>query len=156
MATHELSISPPSAEELDGYFHFRWQQLRAPWGKEKGSERDEFDTPGQPSYQLCARFGSELIGVARIHEASPGHWQIRYMAVAPNQQGGGIGSRLLRELESHAWARSAEKIHLNAREEATVFYQKNAYQITGPGPLLWGKIPHWRMEKSAPASQEIV
>ena len=37
---------------------------------------------------------------------------------------------------------------LNAREGATKFYERMGYKIRGEGPMLFGEIKHFRMQRS--------
>ena len=36
-------ITPTTENQLNKYYHFRWQMLREPWRMPVGSERDEYD-----------------------------------------------------------------------------------------------------------------
>jgi len=136
---------PSQPAELERYFRFRWQLLRAPWGQPRGSERDEFE---DVAHHLMARIPSgDLVGVGRVHFADPATAQIRFMATAVAFRGRGIGTAIVRRLEQIARERRTGVVVLNARENAVPFYAGLGYSICGDGPTLYGSIPHKRMQK---------
>ena len=144
-----IELRPPSLpSELDSYFRFRWEQLRAPWGQPLGSERDEFDDGAR---HLMAWIASgEVVGVGRIHFPDPETAQIRFMATALAFRGRGIGTAIVRRLEQAAEEHGARSILLNAREPSVPFYAGLGYSICGGGPTLFGSIAHKRMTKLLP------
>ena len=88
-----------------------------------------------------------VLGVGRLHFSAIGEARIRYMAVAANYRRQGIGTCILRALEEKALALGAARIVLDARETALGFYRKHGYAATGPGPMLFDRIAHVKMEK---------
>jgi len=70
------------------------------------------------------------------------------MAVDENARGRGYGSRILEGLEAEATRRGAQKLVLNARDNATEFYAKHRYVMVSEAETLFGLIRHVRMEKS--------
>jgi hypothetical protein len=50
-------------------------------------------------------------------------------------------------LESKAYQLNATRIFLNARINAVNFYKHLGYEVIADGELLWGKIPHFVMQK---------
>lgn len=136
--------SPQTAPQWERYYDLRWRVLREPWGQPPGSERDELDPE---SIHVSLWDGELPVAGGRLHFNSPLEGQVRYMAVEPKWQGKQLGSRILGLLETRALAAGAHKVVLNAREEAAGFYVKHGYQVTGPAGLLFGSIPHLRMEK---------
>jgi N-acetylglutamate synthase-like GNAT family acetyltransferase len=90
-----------------------------------------------------------LLGVGRVHLNSPeaAEAQIRYMAVEEDARNGGIGGKILEELEARARALGAHSIVLNARDKAMRFYEKHGYHITRQAGSLFDAIPHWEMRK---------
>lgn len=136
--------SPQSADEWSRYYDLRWRVLREPWIQPPGSERDELDSESIH----VALWDSELpVAGGRLHFNSALEAQVRYMAVEPKWQGMELGSRILGLLETRALEAGARSIVLNAREEAVGFYLRHGYQVRGPAGLLFGSIPHLRMEK---------
>ena len=87
---------PNSPEEWDSYFNLRYEVLRAPWNQPRGSERNE----GDASAEHFAFFENEqIIGVGRLDFTENLGSQIRFMAVETNNQGNGIGEKLMLHLE---------------------------------------------------------
>lgn len=138
-----FEVRPPQNPiEWECYFNLRFDVLRAAWGQPKGSETDSDDD----SSTHAAIFVPNVVCAAagRLHHLTerPGVGQVRYMAVHPTWQGNGLGSLVLKYLESKAKLQGLNLITLNARESALPFYIKNGYSIIAEGPLVWGLIPH--------------
>ncbi len=91
--------------------------------------------------------GQCVLGVGRLHFSTIGEARIRYMGVATEHRRRGIGTLILRGLEEKALRLGATRIVLDAREVALGFYRKHDYVATGPGPMLFKRIAHVRMEK---------
>lgn len=141
-----IVIRPPKPEEMEAYFNLRWRVLRQPWGQTSGSERDEQE---QSCFQLAAfHHDKEVIACGRLQLNSPAEAQIRFMAVDPAFQGKGAGKLIMAGLEANAWESGAEKIILQARENAVPFYLSCGYQLVEPTFLLFGEIQHFLMGKS--------
>ncbi|MEP6821016.1 MAG: GNAT family N-acetyltransferase [Chthoniobacterales bacterium] len=136
--------SPETALEWERYFDLRWRVLREPWDQPRGSEKDELDSE---SFQVALWEGEVPVAAGRLHFNDPTEAQVRYMAVEPQRRGYHLGSRILGLLETRAAMEGAKRIVLNAREEAAGFYRRHGYEISGPAGLLFGSIPHVRMEK---------
>lgn len=138
--------SPHTPHEWQRYYDVRWRLLRAPWRQPRGSEKDDRE---QQSFHLmwCVRPGVP-IGVGRIHQVDTERAHVRYMAVLECWQGTGIGRELMRGLEAEAERLGVREIVLNARTNIARFYAALGYEETGPGPLLFGEIPHIAMRKT--------
>lgn len=136
--------TPNSTRDWDDYFHLRWRVLRAPWRQTIGSEKDDLESD---SYHLLARINDEAVGVGRLHLNTPSEAQIRFMAVAPNYRGKGVGRSILVRLEQEAITMHATQIILNARQTCIGFYQVNGYQSFRAGDTLFGTIEHVVMQK---------
>jgi N-acetylglutamate synthase-like GNAT family acetyltransferase len=138
--------SPQTKTEWTAYFQLRYTILRAPWGQAKGSEQ----TADEAQHQHFAYFDSanQLLGVGRLDLLDPQTTQVRFMAVADEQQGMGIGKAIMEEMESVSKEMGIQKIILHAREIALPFYQKLGYQLDNPSHLLFGEIQHFLMHKS--------
>jgi N-acetylglutamate synthase-like GNAT family acetyltransferase len=123
----------------------RYTILRAPWGQAKGSEQ----TPDEDQHQHFAYFdtANQLLGVGRLDLLDPQTTQVRFMAVADEQQGKGIGKAIMEEMESVSKEMGIQKIILHAREVALPFYQQLGYQLDAPSHLLFGEIQHFLMHK---------
>ena len=72
--------------------------------------------------------------------------KLRQMAVHENYQRQGLGSSLIRQIESALQQRGCQNIELNAREEAVSFYQRLGYQTAGDRFMEVG-IGHWKMRR---------
>jgi len=137
--------SPQSADEWQAYYHFRWQQLRAPWSQPEGSEKDESEASGWHIFILDESGNVSACG--RLHQVEPGTGQIRYMAVASEKRQRGLGKAILQKLESVARQQGMSCIILHARELAVGFYTQLGYQTIAPSHTLYGRIRHLKMEK---------
>ncbi len=137
--------SPQTDAEWQAYFQLRYDVLRAPWGQPIGSEQ----TSDEQLHQHFAFFNDEnqLVGVGRLDYLEAQTAQIRFMAIADQLQGQGIGRALMEEMESVSKAEGYTQIILHAREIALPFYQKLGYQLNSPSHLLFGKIQHFLMHK---------
>ena len=138
-------IAPSSPDELQRYYDLRWKILRAPWNQPRGSERDELEPSSH--HLMVINSKQAAIAVGRLHFNSIREAQIRYMAVAINQQRTGAGTLLLTALEQKAAELGALHVVVDARENALRFYRKHDYDPEGPGHILFHAIPHVRMVK---------
>jgi len=137
--------SPQTPEQWRDYYALRWRILRAPWGQPPGSERDDFE---DAAWHVMAVAGQDhVVGVGRLHKLADRCAQIRYMAVADDYQGQGIGGLILQALEAKAMAWQIKEIVLNARRSVMKFYSRSGYSETAEGELLFGEIAHVRMQK---------
>jgi N-acetylglutamate synthase-like GNAT family acetyltransferase len=137
--------SPQTTKQFEKYYQLRWKILREPWGQPAGSEKDQLE---QDSFHIMAVAAGEVIGVGRLHLISRNKAQIRYMAVDEKYQNRSVGTSILNALERRAALLGAEKILLDARENALGFYQKAGYKIIAPSHTLFGVIKHVKMEKT--------
>ena len=141
-----LQISKPETPEQWGeYFDLRWRILRAPWDQPRGSEKDEFDEVAD--HVAVRDQEGRLLGVGRLHLNNEKEAQIRYMATEEDCRGLGVGRVIINKLEELARARGVERIVLNARDNVLGFYRRFGYTVIGPGPTLFGKVKHSKMEK---------
>lgn len=138
--------SPSNPEEFEKYYRLRWEVLRKPWNQPIGSERD--DTENSSLHLMSLDDEGNVTGVCRMHLNTPEEAQVRYMAVAPNQQGKGTGAALLQEAEKAAVAQGAHKMVLQARDTALGFYERCGYKVIQKTHLLYGSIQHYLMEKT--------
>ncbi|MSQ79921.1 MAG: GNAT family N-acetyltransferase [Flavobacteriaceae bacterium] len=134
-----------TAEDLAQCYELRYQILRKPWQQPRGSETDGKEH--ECITALALDENENPIGTGRLQMNAGDEAQIRYMAVADVQQGKGVGGEVLLFLEGKAKNLGAKNMALNARENAIPFYLKNGYAITADAEMLWGIIPHKRMEK---------
>ena len=138
-------VEPSTRDEFRRYYELRWKILRAPWNQPRGSEQDERE---QSSHHLMIMGDNHtVIAVGRLHFNSVRVAQIRYMAVAVDQQRKGIGTRLMAALEQRAVELGAACVVIDARESALRFYRKQGYEPQGPGHTLFNSIAHVKMRK---------
>ena len=139
-------INPSTPKEFESYYNLRWWVLREPWGQIKGSERDKDDEVSHHRMIIDKKTGNAL-AVGRLQINSKDEAQIRYMAVADEFQGKCLGSKIVAVLEDIALEKGANRIILQARENALKFYRKNGYEIIEKSYLLFDEIQHWLMKK---------
>ena len=138
-------IEPSTPEERQHYYKLRWKILRAPWGKQPGSEQDEREDTS--THLMVVDDDKNILGVGRLHFNGIQEAQVRYMAVAITHQRTGIGTLLLNALELKASALGATRVSIDARETALRFYRKHGYVPVGPGHVLYNTIAHVKMRK---------
>jgi N-acetylglutamate synthase-like GNAT family acetyltransferase len=137
--------TPNTQKEWDEYYQLRYQVLRAPWKQAIGSERNE----GDETAQHFAFFEEgKIIGVGRLDYMSEVIAQVRFMAIAGNRQGEGIGKKLMQHMEEIAVETGRTELILHAREIALPFYKNLGYTITEKSHLLFGEIQHYLMRKN--------
>jgi predicted GNAT family N-acyltransferase len=139
-------IEPASPGDFQQYYELRWKILRAPWNQPRGSEQDSRDADSTHLMMIDNR--DVALAVGRLHFNSIREAQVRYMAVAVEQQRRGYGSRMLQALEEKAATLGAACIVLDARETALGFYARHGYSAEGPGHMLYNCIGHIRMRKT--------
>ncbi len=136
---------PKSVEDFKKYFDLRWRILRKPWGQPRGTEKDELEE--RSIHLMVCESGRIPIGIGRAHFNSPDEAQIRFMAVAEQFQGKGVGRLVLKELEKRVKAKGAKQITMNARKTAADFYEKHGYKVMGKAHVLFDSVLHLRMRK---------
>ena len=136
--------TPNTQKEWDEYYTLRYQVLRAPWNQPIGSERNEGD---ETALHFACFEENTIIGVGRLDYMSATIAQVRFMAVAGNRQGKGIGKKLMQHMEKIAIETGRTELILHAREIALPFYKNLGYTITEKSHLLFGEIQHYLMRK---------
>jgi GNAT superfamily N-acetyltransferase len=139
--------SPQTAAEWAAYYHLRYQVLRQPWQQPAGSERVPEDEDPATVHALRLSPNGTVVGVAMLQSAEQARGQVRFMAVAPDWQGHGIGRELLEYLEEAGQQLGYTEIRLHAREAAVPFYSRLGYVMEAPSHTLFGSIPHFLMTK---------
>ena len=137
--------TPTNQKEFKEYDLFRWKILRKPIGKNISSLKDKFE---KSAFHLIGIKEEEIVACGRLHFNNKDEAQVRYMAVAQNLQGIGIGKEVLRLLEKNAKKNNAKKIVLNARDHAIDFYKVSGYTIVKKYYGSDTDIPHTSMEKN--------
>ena len=136
-------------------------------GTETYEIRQEVLRPGKPitecvfngdeaedTFHLGLYENNELIGVASFMKTrnpifvQETQYQLRGMAILPGHQGNNYGSALLKHGELVLQAIDAEiLLWFNAREHATLFYEKHGYITRGEKFDIPGVCPHIVMYK---------
>lgn len=70
--------------------------------------------------------------------------KLRQMAVHEDHQRQGLGSTLIRHIESELRCREFQRVELHAREEAVPFYGRLGYRTIGDR-FIEVNLAHWRM-----------
>ncbi|WP_117235615.1 bifunctional GNAT family N-acetyltransferase/hotdog fold thioesterase [Vibrio maerlii] len=138
-------ITPKTDNQLNKYYHFRWQMLREPWGLPLGSERDEFDVMSH--HRMIVDGRGRPMAIGRLYITPDDEAQVRFMAVKPNRRDKGLGSLIMVALESLARQEGAKRLVCNAREDAIAFYQNNGFESQGELSHQYGPVRHQQMVK---------
>jgi len=150
MSTPAPIQSPRTPAEWAAYYALRYAVLRQPWQQPLGSERSPADAEPGTIHALLLVEGSEppiALAVGMLQPTSAHEGQIRFMAVAPEAAGTGLGLHLMAYLEQQAQAVGIREIVLHSREVAVGFYQRLGYAVVAPSHTLFGVIPHFLMHK---------
>ena len=139
----QVDIHPvKNQEELEEMFYQRWLVLRSPLGMEIGSERDNHEDGALHLIAMCDR---KIIASARLRELSPKLGSISYVAVLPEFQNQGIGTKLIKQLIAKAQQRNLKTLRLMSRINAIKFYQKLGFSEQ-ENPFEYLGIPHIFMQ----------
>lgn len=151
MNSASLVRSPRTPAEWAAYYRLRYAVLRQPWQQPPGSERvPADDEPGTMHALLLADEAAETpvaLAVGMLQPTSAQQGQIRFMAVAPESAGRGLGQQIMAYLEAQARAAGLTEIVLHSREAAVGFYERLGYVVVEPSHLLFGEIQHFLMKK---------
>jgi len=127
--------------EYDASLRLREDVLRKPLGM-------KLRLQDQRGEQTQLHFGAfedgKLIGVIILVPEDKPNAKLRQMAIAPAQQGKGVGALLLKQVHAFAKANGYSTLTLNARETARAFYAQNGYAPFGE-PFTEVGIPHIAM-----------
>jgi predicted GNAT family N-acyltransferase len=136
--------TPLSDHEWENYYDFRYRILREPLGKDRGSERHEGDSIGEH----FALFEHGILkAIARLDESGNGISQVRFVAVEKDQQGKGLGKKIMTATEIRAKEKGSFKMILHARDYAVNFYLNLGYKEIEPSYKLFDVLQHFLMEK---------
>lgn len=141
----EIEIrSPKTKSEWENYYELRFRVLREPWKQLRGSEKNEGDTIG--IHLALFQFGV-IKAIARLDVFDEHVGQVRFVAVESDNQGSGLGNRIMREAEKLSIARGDTHMILHAREQAVGFYLNQGYDLIKKSHLLFDTIQHYLMQK---------
>jgi GNAT superfamily N-acetyltransferase len=137
--------SPKTDQEWEDYYELRFKELRKPWGQDKGSEKADDDNS---AFHFAVFDEGNILGVCRLSRNAIDQGQVRFMAVAEEAQGRGIGKMLMAEIELFALKIGLSEIILQSREIAVPFYKAIGYQVEEKTHLLFSEIQHFLMKKT--------
>ena len=130
--------------EYDESVALRYEVLRKPLGlvytpEQLAAEWSDmhfaaFDTSGK------------MVGILLLTSVNEHEIKMRQVAVAPDQQGRGVGAALVTASEEAAQSLNIKTMTLHAREHAVPFYLRLGYQTFGDA-FEEVSIPHFKMEK---------
>lgn len=123
-------------------FYQRWLVLRSPLGMEIGSERDNHEDGALHLIAMCDR---KIIASARLRELPAKLGSISYVAVLPEFQNQGIGTKLIKNLIAKAQQKNLKTLRLMSRINAIKFYQKLGFSEQ-ENPFEYLGIPHIFMQ----------
>ena len=138
-------IEPETPSDLEKYFNLRYEILRKPWNQPVDSTKDEWED--QSIHVLMLNEREEAIACGRLQINSKDEGQIRSMAVLTALQGKGLGKKIIDYIEKRADGLKMKTIVLDARINAVKFYESCGYKVVAESYLLFGIIPHFKMEK---------
>ena len=130
---------------MNPILELRFKILREPWFQAKSTSTDGHEDTSHNAF--IEDQNRTIVACGRLQLNDPNTGQIRYMAVANDQQGKGLGKIILRALEEKAKQLGAKRIELQARENALDFYKRNGYVLKEKTHLLFGVIQHFLMDK---------
>ncbi len=87
-------------------------------------------TGDDEALHIGAYEGEALIGVGSFF-FDPPFVRLRKLAVLPEKQGRGIGSKLIRFAASQPEVQKADQLWCDARQDAVVFYQRLGFTLEG-------------------------
>jgi len=132
--------TPEYAQELD----LRWRVLREPLGFAPDAVAFPFEAE---SLHLVALDAGRVVGCVLFHPEGTETGRLFQMAVEPDRQGTGLGTRLVRTLETELGRRGFREVTLHARDTAVGFYARLGYASSGP-PYVEVGVPHQNMRRT--------
>ena len=119
--------------------------LRVPLGLGGLSDAERAREPD--AIHLACLVDERVVGTLLLSPAEAGIVQMRQVAVTPELQGSGIGTRLVEAGEMLCRARGTRLLFANARKPVVPFYERLGYHVVGE-PFVEVTIEHRRVEKS--------
>jgi|SRR5678815_2497812 predicted GNAT family N-acyltransferase len=132
--------APEYAQELD----LRWRVLRKPLGF--GADAVTFPFEAR-SLHLVALDAGRVVGCVLFNPEGTETGRLYQMAVEPDRQGTGLGTRLVLALEAELARRGFREVALHARDTAVGFYARLGYVPFG-APYVEVGVPHQNMRRS--------
>jgi predicted GNAT family N-acyltransferase len=130
--------------DYDESIALRYAVLRKPLGLEYTPE--QLSAEWSDIHLAAFDAAGKMIGILLLTPVSESVVKMRQVAIAPEQQGKGVGAALVAASETTAQEHGFNKITLHARESAVPFYLRLGYRVIGDKFEEVG-IPHFAMEK---------
>ncbi|MEE3180004.1 MAG: GNAT family N-acetyltransferase [Verrucomicrobiota bacterium] len=122
----------------------RKRTLRDPLGLEWTAEEEAWESRER---HFAMKVDKGIVACVVIRPLGNGAVKLRQMAVEPEQQGAGVGRRLLGGVEKILITDEVDRIELNARDAAVGFYERLGFRKVGE-EFMEVTIPHWKMVKA--------
>jgi len=139
----EITETKVGSKLYEAELALRDEVLRKPLGRALSATDSARDIEG---HHFVALTGGEVVACIGLYPQGEGVGRLRQMAVAPNLQRQGIGSKLLDFVEVWARERGFAMLTLHARLSALEFYERHGYVAEGE-VFEEITIPHRRMRK---------
>ncbi len=134
--------------EFNDMLYQRWLVLRAPLGLPRGTEKDLYEDNAFHAIalsasctQLIALWNKQIIGSARLRLLSEDLGSIAYVAILPEFQNQGIGTKLMQKLITTAAEKNLKTLRVMARTNVLNFYNRLGFIAEGE-PFDYLDIPH--------------
>ncbi len=138
-----IEIVPFQSKDYYQSLAVRDKVLRQPLGLQFDTKQLEVELS---DVHLVAKQGTQVVGTIIMSMADEGA-KMRQVAVLPEYQSLGIGTKMVAKFELEAKMRGQNRVVLHARENAIEFYTKLGYSVEGDWFQEVG-IPHKKMIKS--------
>lgn len=134
---------PYGSDDYQAALDLRNAILRLPLGR---SVYDEDLERERNEWHFGLKEGGTLVACVTTRPESQSRVRLRQMAVTADQQGTGLGRRLIEEVERVLPQRGISEVYLHARVEAEGFYARLGYERQGEEFVELG-IRHVEMKK---------
>ncbi len=141
-----IIIEPETTEDIAAYYQLRYEVLRKPWNQPEFTTKDQ--TEDKSIHVMMKDENGKTVAAGRLLLLNSSEGQLRSMAVHENYRGQGLGSKILRYIETKAKENNLSSIILDARAPAVHFYEKHGYAVYADSYVLFGVIPHFKMRKN--------
>ena len=140
----QLAFIGPEGAEYAQELDLRWRVLRRPLGRGPDAVAFPFEAE---SLHLVALDAGRVVGCVLFHPEGPETGRLFQMAIEPERQGSGLGTRLVRTLEQAVAERGFREVTLHARDAAVGFYARLGYVSYG-APYVEVGVPHQNMRRA--------
>ena len=139
----EIKIIEHNSDDYNQMVNLRNEVLRKPLGLHFTEEYLE----NEKGTKLIGLFKNQLlIGCCLLRSISTDVIQLQQMAVDPDLQKHGIGTKLIEFAENEARKTGFSRVFLHARKTAIGFYERLGYSVMGE-EFEEVSIPHFMMKK---------